>query len=208
MTRPFNYQHPSRAPGIHALGRLAEGARNAIAAAWYALRHPTSNAPARYVGCPGSFVRDLRPNAVCGHHCMERVFVELPAFERHRADHLDDDGFRELQGPLTARPDAGAVIPGAGGLRKLRLDDALRGEGKRGGLRVIDFRWEPGGRIGPFTLYRKGEVSDMTAKPRSTLRTAITSELDARKVRWRIRDVLLIHLVIRYPDTIERLARL
>ncbi len=112
---------------------------------------------------------------------MEFVFVELPAFERHRADYLDDDGFRELQEPLMARPDAMVLMPGAGGLRKLRFGDTRRGEVERGGLRVIYFWWEPGKQVWLFTLYAKGEMSDLTETQRAMLRTAIKSELDARR---------------------------
>lgn len=112
---------------------------------------------------------------------MEYVFVELPAFERHRADYLDDDGFRELQELLMARPDAGVLVPGTGGLRKVRFGDAPRGVGKRGGLRVIYFWWEPGRQVWLFTLYAKGEMSDLTETQRAMLRTAIKSELDARR---------------------------
>jgi hypothetical protein len=39
-------------------------------------------------------------------------------------------------------PEAGDVITGTGGLRKLRHGDATRGKGKRGGLRIIYFWWE------------------------------------------------------------------
>lgn len=55
---------------------------------------------------------------------MKAVFIELPAFERQRADYLDDDGFRHLQQTLIANPVAGDVIEGSGGLRKLRFGDA------------------------------------------------------------------------------------
>lgn len=75
---------------------------------------------------------------------MKAVFVELPPFERHRADYLDDDAFRELQRLLMLNPEAGAVILGAGGLRKLRFVDERRGKGKRGGLRVIYYWWDSG----------------------------------------------------------------
>jgi hypothetical protein len=61
---------------------------------------------------------------------MKAVFVELPAFERHRADYLDDDGFRELQRLLMLHPEAGDTIRGTGGLRKLRFADARRGKGE------------------------------------------------------------------------------
>ncbi|WP_238946484.1 addiction module toxin RelE [Vandammella animalimorsus] len=68
---------------------------------------------------------------------MRATFVELPAFSRHRAQYLDDEGFRALQNALMKHPEAGDVIVGTGGLRKLRQADARRGKGKRGGLRVI-----------------------------------------------------------------------
>ncbi len=70
---------------------------------------------------------------------MKALFVELPAFARHRADYLDDEGFRGLQNALLDNPEAGDVIEGTGGLREVRHADARRGKGKRGGLRVIYF---------------------------------------------------------------------
>ena len=68
---------------------------------------------------------------------MKAVFVELPAFERYRADYLDDAAFGALQQALMKNPGAGEVIEGTGGLRKTRFADARRAKGKRGGLRVI-----------------------------------------------------------------------
>ena len=64
-------------------------------------------------------------------------FAEAPAFSRFREDYLDDDAFSELQYALAADPEAGDLIPGAGGVRKLRWKDPRRGKGKRGGLRII-----------------------------------------------------------------------
>lgn len=68
---------------------------------------------------------------------MKAIFVELPAFTRHRDEYLDDDGFRELQNLPMEDPEAGDVIKDAAGLRKLRFADTRRNKGKRGGLRVI-----------------------------------------------------------------------
>jgi hypothetical protein len=59
---------------------------------------------------------------------MKLVFVELPAFERHRADYLDDKGFRALQNLLMKNPEAGDPMPYTGGLRKLRSADPRRGK--------------------------------------------------------------------------------
>ena len=106
--------------------------------------------------------------------------MELPAFERHRADYLDDSGFARLQQQLMANPHAGDVIEGAGGLRKLRFADARRGKGKRGGLRVIYYWWIEGPQFWLYTLYDKDEASDLTAKQRKVLKAMIKAELDAR----------------------------
>ena len=57
---------------------------------------------------------------------MQAVFIELPAFERHRADYLDDEGFARLQIALMASPLAGDLIAGTG-VRKLRFADSRRG---------------------------------------------------------------------------------
>ena len=111
---------------------------------------------------------------------MKAVFVELPAFERHRPDYLDDAGFARLQQHLMVNPEAGDVIQGTGGLRKLRFADARRGKGKRGGLRVIYYWWIEGPQFWLYTLYDKDEMSDLTPKQRQALKAMIKAELDAR----------------------------
>ena len=64
-------------------------------------------------------------------------FVEAPAFSRYREDYLDDEAFGELQQNLARNPEEGDLVPGAGGIRKLRWKDPRRKKGKRGGLRII-----------------------------------------------------------------------
>ncbi|MDP2867441.1 MAG: hypothetical protein Q8O08_01345 [Methyloversatilis sp.] len=112
---------------------------------------------------------------------MRALFIELPAFTRHRAAYLDDAHFRALQNELLANPEKGEVIEGAGGLRKFRRPDPKRGKGKRGGLRVIYFWWESGRQFWLFTLYGKDEMDDLSAKERELLRTMLKHELDARR---------------------------
>lgn len=112
---------------------------------------------------------------------MRAVFVELPAFERHRSAYLDDDQYRNLQELLLLQPDAGARISGGGGIRKLRFGDARRGKGKRGGLRVIYFWWEAGAQCWLFTVYDKDEMADLDHRQREAFRRIMIEELAARK---------------------------
>lgn len=112
---------------------------------------------------------------------MKAVFVELPPFERHRANYLDDDAFLRLQRLLMLNPEAGALIPGTGGLRKLRFADERRGKGKRGGLRVIYYWWDAGLQFWLFTIYDKDGMSDLTKAQRETLKRMIKDELEARR---------------------------
>ncbi len=112
---------------------------------------------------------------------MKAVFVELPAFARHRADYLDDEAFKALLDTLMAKPLAGDVIKDTGGLRKLRFADARRGKGTRGGLRVIYYWWASASRCLLFTVYDKDEADDLSPKERVQLKKLLESELKARR---------------------------
>ena len=81
---------------------------------------------------------------------MKAVFVELPPFERHRTQYLDEGAFRDFQLMLLRHPEAGDTIPGTGGLRKMRFGDARRRKGKRGGLRIIYYWWDSGSQFWLF----------------------------------------------------------
>jgi hypothetical protein len=61
-------------------------------------------------------------------------FVETPLFTKLVYEYLSDEEYSALQWALTLRPDAGSVIPGSGGIRKMRW--AGKGHGKRGGLSI------------------------------------------------------------------------
>jgi hypothetical protein len=112
-------------------------------------------------------------------------FVEAPAFSRHREDYLDDDGFRKLQESLTTNPEAGDLIPAAGGIRKLRWKDSRRGKGKRGGLRIIYYCFLADEEIWLLTLYDKDQAVDLTKDEKDQLRRALEAERAVRKSRNR-----------------------
>ena len=108
-------------------------------------------------------------------------FVEARAFTAHLADYLDDEAYRQLQVYLMANPDAGDVIPDAGGLRKLRWADSRRGKGRRSGLRVI-YLWITWDQTVWFlAIYNKDEATDLGTKERKALRNLVEIELTARR---------------------------
>jgi hypothetical protein len=112
---------------------------------------------------------------------MKAVFVELPPFARYRADYLDDAGFSSLQKVLMDKPEAGDVIAGTGGLRKVRQGDGRRGKGKRGGLRIIYYWWVSGAQFWLFTLYDKNEMEDLSTQEKRALKSLLERELEARR---------------------------
>ncbi len=112
---------------------------------------------------------------------MKALFVELPVFAKFRADYLDDEGFRGLQQAMLKNPEAGDVIEGTGGLRKLRHGDPRRGKGKRGGLRVIYYWWDGGRQFWLFTLYDKDEMENLSADEKKALKGMLKAELEARR---------------------------
>jgi len=111
---------------------------------------------------------------------LKALFVETPVFERYRETYLKDAGYRSLQNELLSDPTAGQLIPGTGGLRKLRFPDVRRGKGKRGGLRVIYFWWESGQQFWLFTIYDKDEMQDLTTQEKVQLKEILRREIEAR----------------------------
>ena len=102
-------------------------------------------------------------------------------FTRLLSDYLTDENYRELQRTLMENPEMGDVIPGTGGFRKIRWEDARRGKGKRGGLRVIYYYLSADHQIWFFTLYGKDEAVDLTTEEKKVLKKAIRAELEARR---------------------------
>jgi len=89
------------------------------------------------------------------------TFIESSIFERVLPVYLDDDEYAELQQYLIQNPEAGEVVPGSGGVRKVRW--ARAGAGKRGGLRIIYLvRYRPN-EFWMLTLYAKARRENVPA---------------------------------------------
>jgi hypothetical protein len=88
------------------------------------------------------------------------VFVELTPFGAFRHEYWTDDDLRALQSFLLVSPDAGDLIRGGAGLRKLRW--SAQGRGKRGGARVIYYWHVPRHHIYLIYGYVKSKHEDLT----------------------------------------------
>lgn len=98
------------------------------------------------------------------------IFIETSVFTREIRALLPDAEYRMLQTALMYRPDAGDIIRGGGGLRKVRW--SLPGRGKRGALRVI-YYWDPPETIYMLLPYKKTDQDDITAEQLKFLRNMV-----------------------------------
>ena len=91
--------------------------------------------------------------------CME--FIETSAFTRHVYDYLSDDEYLGFQYFLLLHPESGKVVPGSGGVRKVRW--AMGGKGKSGGVRVIYYFKKQDDEIWLLTIYSKNVIENIPA---------------------------------------------
>ncbi|NMG49186.1 hypothetical protein GO613_13845 [Azoarcus communis] len=98
-------------------------------------------------------------------------FIETPVFTRLITGLLSDDDYAKLQLQLADRPDSGDVIPGGGGIRKLRY--ALPGRGKSGGIRVIYYWIKDDGQILMLVAYPKSKKDTLTDAEVALLRELV-----------------------------------
>lgn len=101
-------------------------------------------------------------------------FIESTVFTNSLRRHLDDEQYRGLQLALALRPAQGVLIPGGGGLRKLRW--GANGRGKRGGVRTI-YYWAVDDDICYMLyVYAKNEQGDLTATQLRALARVVREE--------------------------------
>lgn len=109
------------------------------------------------------------------------VIIETPIFTKQLAATLPDDDYRQLQQTLVGQPDAGKVIPGSGGLRKLRkLRWSAEGRGKRGGTRLIYYWFTAQGTILLLFIYPKNVQDDLTPDQLRQLKKIVEEEYHER----------------------------
>jgi hypothetical protein len=103
---------------------------------------------------------------------------ETPVFTRQVLAAHSDEEYRRLQLRLIQHPDMGVLIPGTGGLRKLRWK--AEGRGTRGGFRVI-YYWAPAPRvILMLYMFPKNEQGDLSPEQKRLLAAAAEQEFRPR----------------------------
>jgi hypothetical protein len=101
---------------------------------------------------------------------MKATFVESTGFTESVCDLMDDRDYARLQRELMEEPHTGKVMPGCGGLRKIRIADPKRGKGKRGGARAIYLHVPEAKRFYMLDVYGKDEKDDLSPDEKKELR--------------------------------------
>jgi hypothetical protein len=99
------------------------------------------------------------------------VFIETPTFTKTITGLLTDDEYRLLQNELAQNPEEGDLIPGGGGVRKIRF--AAQGKGKRGGARLIYYWQKSKDRVFMLIAYTKAKQTNLDPDQAAFFKTLV-----------------------------------
>ncbi|MBF0383758.1 MAG: type II toxin-antitoxin system RelE/ParE family toxin [Magnetococcales bacterium] len=103
-------------------------------------------------------------------------FIETTVFTRQIRELMVDDDYRLMQETLLVRPELGSIIPGSGGIRKVRWGS--QEQGKRGGSRVI-YYWAVNDKtLFMLMAYSKNKQENLTLSQVQTLKKMIKEEFN------------------------------
>jgi mRNA-degrading endonuclease RelE of RelBE toxin-antitoxin system len=120
------------------------------------------------------FVKNLAFYTPLAYNLFAMIILETSVFTKQITTLLTDEEYRLLQTVLVNRPDAGSIIKGSGGLRKIRWK--TKQSGKRGGFRVIYYWAVSKDRILMLFIYPKTKQSDLTPAQIKVLRKIVKEE--------------------------------
>ena len=108
---------------------------------------------------------------------MNRLIVLTKDFEKKinsfiAKNKLDAEDFEDFKRELAENPELGDVIPGTGGVRKIRLKSSSKG--KSGGFRICYFDRPVKNRVYLIVIYPKNEQEDITTEEKKYLKELTT----------------------------------
>ncbi|GAC40165.1 type II toxin-antitoxin system RelE/ParE family toxin [Paraglaciecola psychrophila] len=102
------------------------------------------------------------------------IFIETSIFTKILPNYFSDDDYRGLQSYFLQKPDAGDIVGGSGGVRKVRW--AVSGRGKSGGIRAIYYWKKSEHEIWMLTMYSKSERATISGNVLKQIAEAIDHE--------------------------------
>ena len=106
---------------------------------------------------------------------MQYEFIESSLFAKFVYDYFTEDEYIAFQQFLMEQPDAGAVVRGSGGVRKLRWSRS--GVGKSGGVRVCYYLRDAAGQIFLLVIYAKTVRASIPGALLKKLKEALAHEV-------------------------------
>ena len=97
--------------------------------------------------------------------------VESPVFQKLWPKYWDEEERAEFASFIALNPEAGSVIPGSGGVRKVRW--VREGTGKSGGVRIVYLARNEAGEVYLLTLYAKSESENISLSTLKEIRRAL-----------------------------------
>ncbi len=101
------------------------------------------------------------------------LFVESTRFTRDFSKQASEEDLRFIQMALLQYPNLGALVPGTGGLRKLRWSSSRQQRGKRGGLRLLYLHLVDAECLHLLHCFAKKEKEDLTADEKRQIRRLV-----------------------------------
>jgi mRNA-degrading endonuclease RelE of RelBE toxin-antitoxin system len=100
--------------------------------------------------------------------------IETPIFTKRVLDILSEEEYRLFQIELLEKPEAGRIIQGSSGIRKIRWSGS--GRGKRGGSRILYYWYSRNELLLLLFIFKKNEKDDLTKNQIKTLKLIVESE--------------------------------
>ena len=103
---------------------------------------------------------------------MNIYIKTTPSFDEKAEKILSEKALNEFLDHIGQHPEAGAVITGTGGVRKIRWETGKNNKGKSGGARIL-YHYSDDLLVLLITLFGKNEKEDITQAERNTLKRTV-----------------------------------